>query len=200
MGAAVYYPSIGSEFTLGEIILKKNPFFFLSRCFRGRKQGKKTISGIIFLFFCPLGTQKSKKTLFSPFQGIFWLLALIYRHQLAPTQQVCCPQTAASRSLSHGRNFPALGPVLCHFIGPKEEKFSRDTAIFGPLPPSLSFYEGNLLQIKSPKAAPHNEMTTGNTNSAPVGFREPPNNPARPARYSRPVPTHTPSHPQSTLS
>ena len=64
----------------------------------------------------------------------------------------------------------------------------------------MSFYEGNLLQIKSPKAAPHNEMTTGNTNSAPVGFREPPNNPARPARYPRPVPTHTPSHPQSALS
>ena len=66
-------------------------------------------------------------------------------------------------------------------IGPKEAKFSRDSAFFGPLPPSLSFPEGNLLQIKSPKAAPHSELTTGNKKTAPAGFQEPPNNLARPA-------------------
>ena len=61
-----------------------------------------------------------------------------------------------------------------HIIGFRHVQ-SRDSSIFEPLPPSVSFFEGNSLQMKSPKAAPHSELTTRNTNPTAAGFREPTN-------------------------
>ena len=75
----------------GNYFKKKSPFFFLSRCFRGRKQGSKALSGIILFYFVRWVPKNRKKRYFHRFGAYFGFQPAKYRISKPPNSQYYVP-------------------------------------------------------------------------------------------------------------